>query len=151
MILKTRFGLSCRVALVFFAVKFYFFFIYLHPNNRILHSFAILSHFIFAINDHKGKWHYTDDKKTLFVYHVDYRWFNWFLQYISIWTQHSVNKFAPYFSQIVLSNISVVGSSSDVSSTYFIQERDTFHQRVSRIHWKYHHHNSIFVCWHKYL
>ena len=31
-----------------------------------------------------------------------------------------------------------------VSYTYFIQERDTFHQRVSRIRGKYHHYYSIF-------
>ena len=56
MILKTRLCLSCRVHLVPVAVKFYVLFIFLLSSNRILHCFAILSHFIFAINQHKGKW-----------------------------------------------------------------------------------------------
>ena len=33
-----------------------YFFIYIFYNNRILHFFFINSHFIFAINEHKGKW-----------------------------------------------------------------------------------------------
>ena len=48
--------------------------------------------------------------------------------------------------QMFLINISIVGSSGAVAPTSFIQERDALHQRVSRIHWKYHHYNSIFVC-----
>ena len=66
---KTRLCLSCRVTLVPIAVQFYVFFIFLLSNNRILHCFTILSHYIFAINEHKGKRHYIDElkKNHLFI------------------------------------------------------------------------------------
>ena len=38
----------------------------------------------------------------------------------------------------------IVGSSDAVTSNSFIQERETFNQRVIQIHLNYHHYNSIF-------
>ena len=81
---KSRLCLSRQVPLVPLAVQFYVFFILLLSNNRILHCFTILSHCIFTINEHKGKRHYIDDLKTLFVYHVEYRWFNRVLHFIAL-------------------------------------------------------------------
>ena len=53
----------------------YVFFIFFVSNNRILYFFSFHSHYIFAINEHKGKWVIVlTNKKTLFVYHVEYRW-----------------------------------------------------------------------------
>ena len=48
-------GSSCCLVLCLF--------IFLLSNNRILHCFAILSHFIFVINKQKVKRHYIDDLK----------------------------------------------------------------------------------------
>ena len=74
-ILKAPLCLLCRVPLVPLAVHCYVFFIFLLSNNRILHIFSIHSHYIFAINKHKGKWVIVlINKKTPFAYHVEYRW-----------------------------------------------------------------------------
>ena len=76
-IVSSTAGSSCCSVLCFF--------IFFLPNNLIIHCFAIHSHFIFAINEHKGKWEmFLMNKKTLFVYHVEYRWFNRVLHFIAI-------------------------------------------------------------------
>ena len=65
--------------------SFLYLLIFLIDNNQILHCFAINSHCIFAINKDKGKWKISlMNKKAIFVYHVEYRWFNRFLHHIAI-------------------------------------------------------------------
>ena len=101
-------------------------------------------HCISAINQHKDKRHYIDDlKKHYFLS----RWVPLVQPSPTLYcylTLTQCQNICTVFSQIGLSNILIVGSSSGVSLTSFIQERDTFHQRVSWIHWKHHHYNSIF-------
>ena len=60
-VFKAWFCLSCQVPL-FPLIFLCFIFIIFFPYNRILHCFAIHSHFIFAINKHKGKWVFLFDK-----------------------------------------------------------------------------------------
>ena len=55
-VLKARLWLSCRVPLFLLVVHCFIFIKFLSPSTELLHCFSIHSHFIFAINKHKGKW-----------------------------------------------------------------------------------------------
>ena len=71
-------GSSCCSLLCFYHI--------LITNNQILHFFSILSHCIVAVNDHKRKWvNVLTNKGTLFVYQVEYHWFNQLIHIIAIW------------------------------------------------------------------
>ena len=55
-ILKARLWLSCQAPLFPLVVHCFIFIKFLSPSTELLHCFSIHSHFIFAINKHKGKW-----------------------------------------------------------------------------------------------
>ena len=55
-ILKARLCLLCWVPMFPLVVHCFIFIIFFSPSTKLLHCFAIHSHFIFAINKHKGKW-----------------------------------------------------------------------------------------------
>ena len=138
MILKTLFCLSRWVPLVPISVEFYLFCIYLRSNNRIQHCIACPSHCMCSvsiINLYIVKWVYSRIHLLIFLYCFPCRLPS---------DPNTMSKhFHRFFCCLFWETYWLLVLLALFHQLHF-QGRNTFHQRVSRIHWKYQYYNLIF-------